>query len=269
MSQVEAYYPATMPVSQTAHSIDTTDIINGHDLHLPNSQESIMSAVSSTFSPPKLPSSSSNVSTSTTTETDITYPSATNAIPTQSKATYAPIPTSPVHARGSSVRPTAAIDIVAANASQLGDTAASPRPLESPVTQGFKRSADGSVKGVEPAGKNPRAPSAAAHKRNKSMDTHSGGRIGELSAQLKTRLSYAMVKVQNGWEKQSLEELEEVHSQRGSPNSAPARTDRLVFDSPSTPDRRRRPSGVSDNSDPMLISPASEPLRSHANISSR
>lgn len=82
----------------------------------------------------------------------------------------------------------------------------------------------------------------------------------QLSAQLKTRLSYAMVKVQNGWEKQSLDELEEVHSQRGSPNSAPGRSDRLAFDSPSDFERRRRPSGVSDNSDQMLMSPASDPL---------
>lgn len=86
----------------------------------------------------------------------------------------------------------------------------------------------------------------------------------QLSAQLKTRLSYAMVKVQNGWEKQSLEELEEVHSQRGSPNSAPGRGERIAFDSPSAFDRRRRPSGVSEDSDQMLISPASDPSRSHA-----
>ena len=86
----------------------------------------------------------------------------------------------------------------------------------------------------------------------------------QLSAQLKTRLSYAMVKVQNGWEKQSLEELEEVHSQRGSPNSAPGRSERLAFDTPSTSERHRRPSGVSDNSDQMLMSPASDPARSHA-----
>jgi hypothetical protein len=70
-----------------------------------------------------------------------------------------------------------------------------------------------------------------------------------------------MVKVQNGWEKQSLEELEEVHS--GSPNSAPSRSDRMAFDSPSAFDRPRRPSGVSDNSDPMLMSPASDSLLSH------
>lgn len=149
------------------------------------------------------------------------------------------------------------IDAGAANASRTGDTTAEATPLESPATQGFKRTADGFVKGdgavVQPAA---RSVTASAHKRNKSMDTH---RIGELSAQLKTRLSYAMVKVQNGWEKQSLDELEEVHSQRGSPNSAPGRSDRLAFDSPSAFERRRRPSGVSDNSDQMLMSPASDP----------
>lgn len=72
-----------------------------------------------------------------------------------------------------------------------------------------------------------------------------------------------MVKVQNGWEKQSLEELEEVHSQKGSPNSAPGGT-RVAFDSPSTTDYRRRPSATSDNSDYMMMSPASESTRSHA-----
>ena len=85
----------------------------------------------------------------------------------------------------------------------------------------------------------------------------------QLSAQLKTRLSYAMVKVQNGWEKQSLDELEEVHSQRGSPNSAPGGP-RLIFESPSAADRRRRPSGVSEVSDQTMMSPASDPLQPHA-----
>lgn len=84
----------------------------------------------------------------------------------------------------------------------------------------------------------------------------------QLSAQLKTRLSYAMVKVQNGWEKQSLDELEEGQSQRGSPNSAPGRGEPLTFDSPSESERRRRPSGVSDISDQMIMSPASDPTRS-------
>lgn len=72
-----------------------------------------------------------------------------------------------------------------------------------------------------------------------------------------------MVKVQNGWEKQSLDELEEVHSQRGSPNSAPEGS-RVAYESPSAMDYRRRPSTISDDSDRMIISPASDPLRSRA-----
>jgi hypothetical protein len=86
----------------------------------------------------------------------------------------------------------------------------------------------------------------------------------QLSAQLKTRLSYAMVKVQNGWEKQSLEELEENQSQRGSPNSPAGKNDRMNFDSPNVLNYQRRPSAISDNSDQMIMSPASDPTRSHA-----
>lgn len=85
----------------------------------------------------------------------------------------------------------------------------------------------------------------------------------QLSAQLKTRLSYAMVKVQNGWEKQSLEELEEVQSQRGSPNSAPGGS-RVTFGSPPSSDYRRRHSAVSDSSDRMILSPASDSVRPYA-----
>ncbi|KAI4663043.1 uncharacterized protein J4E79_004356 [Alternaria viburni] len=175
------------------------------------SQESVQSAVSSTFSAPALPSSSSNLSTATTTETDLTTPSSTN-VADQSKPTEAPMPESSSQSTGGQVRAAPRIDTAAANALQTGDTAAGPMPLESPA-KSSKRTVDGSLKSAGLAPETPSAP-AHSHKRNKSMDTHSG-RIGELSAQLKTRLSYAMVKVQNGWEKQSLDELEESQSQRG------------------------------------------------------
>ena len=85
----------------------------------------------------------------------------------------------------------------------------------------------------------------------------------QLSAQLKTRLSYAMVKVQNGWEKQSLEELEESQSQRGSPNSAPEGS-RVNFGSPSSTSYRRRRSTVSDSSDHMFMSPAANSVQPYA-----
>ncbi|KAL1795632.1 hypothetical protein ACET3X_005856 [Alternaria dauci] len=247
---------------QDAHPAHTAAIATADDAVPQDSQESVQSAVSSTFSAPALASSSSNLSTSTTTETDLTTLSPTNAAP-QSEALEAPMPKPSSQPTAGDVPAAPRIDTAAANALQNGDTTASPMPPESPATQGAKRTVDGSLKsaGLVPE---PSSVRTYAHKRNKSMDTHSGTRIGELSAQLKTRLSYAMVKVQNGWEKQSLDELEESQSQRGSPNSAPGRSDHLAFDSPGTTDRQRRPSGVSDISDQMIMSPASDPTRSLA-----
>ncbi|KAF1361508.1 hypothetical protein EJ07DRAFT_111277, partial [Lizonia empirigonia] len=229
-----------------------------HSLDVPESQESVLSTISSTFSAPALPSTSSNLSS----DYDAASPTGPNGAASHSKPTEESMPASPSRIRGQAARGDAPpIDTAAANAPQSGRTAATPMSMISPTTQSFKRSADGSVKGNgSSAGLNEQH---LAHKRNKSMDTHSSTRIGELSAQLKTRLSYAMVKVQNGWEKQSLDELEEVHSQRGSPNSAPEGS-RAAFESPSAMDYRRRPSTISDDSDRMIMSPASDPLRSRA-----
>ncbi|CBX99073.1 hypothetical protein LEMA_P083120.1 [Plenodomus lingam JN3] len=289
MSQVAAYYPAvgTMrksrsptpsrpfsypeygnsPIapSEHANTVPEVDISTTPRQDIQHSQDSVLSAVSSTFSAPRLPSSSSNLSTSTTVaEAESTQPSSANVVPSQIKPSEVSMPDSPTQARAEGAQPNAPrIDRAAANAPRTGDTAAAAMPLESPIAQGFKRKADEPWKS---AGSGSDVPTARlpAHKRNKSTDVHSSTRIGELSAQLKTRLSYAMVKVQYGWEKQSLDELEEVHSQRGSPNSAPERGDRLAFGSPYASDRRRRPSGVSETSDQIILSPASDPTRSYA-----
>ncbi|KAL6160690.1 hypothetical protein ACJQWK_11898 [Exserohilum turcicum] len=227
-----------------------------HKQDLRASQESVQSPVSSTFSAPALAESSSTLSTCTT---------ITTTTDTDSKPADPPMLGPPLQSCPGDAPAAPRLDTAAAKAPPASDTAVSPKHQESSATHGSKRSADGSLKS---AGAPLPTPSTyrpmAAHKRNKSMDTHSVTRIGELSAQLKTRLSYAMVKVQNGWEKQSLDELEEGHSQRGSPNSAPGRGDSLAFDSPADMDRRRRPSGVSDISDHMIMSPASDPTRSLA-----
>ncbi|KAF2639470.1 hypothetical protein P280DRAFT_37958 [Massarina eburnea CBS 473.64] len=255
-------YPATMQNINAAHSAPAPAL---YQHELPDSQESYVSAVSNTFSAPKLPSSSSNLSTSTTGDTDLASPPACKVASAQIRPAGGAIPPSPVRARAAQ---DAAPRIDAANAPRTGDTAASPMSmsLESPMTQGFKRTADGSVKGSGPPIARPVAP-PRGHKRTKSTET---SRIGELSAQLKTRLSYAMVKVQNGWEKQSLEELEERTSQQGSPTSVAGRSNgsRLIFHSPTDADRQRRPSGISEISDQMMISPGqntpSDPSRSLA-----
>ena len=266
--------PLTTCTTETdiAHPIDIT---TPHRLDVPESQGSVVSTISSTFSAPALPSTSSNLSS----DYDVASPSEPNGPSAHSKPAQESMATSPSRSHSQVTKANAPqIDTATANAPRTGRTTATPMSLVSPTTQGFKRNADGSAKGdgsiASPTER------TFAHKRTKSMDTHSSTRIGEvrdhglrhdhmwltrmqLSAQLKTRLSYAMVKVQNGWEKQSLEELEEVHSQRGSPNSAPGGS-RVTFDSPSTSDYRRRPSAVSDSSEFIMASPASDSLRSHA-----
>lgn len=273
-------YPGThaaIAPAEHAQATHTATVAAVNNSEPQDSQESVQSAMSSTFSAPALPSSSSNLSTATTTETDLTTPSSTN-VASQSNPTEAPMPESSSQSTGGQARAAPRIDTAAANALSTGNTAASSMPPESPA-KSSKRTVDGCLKSAGLAPETPSAPTHS-HKRNKSMDTHSG-RIGEvrsiasdqvyslltrtqLSAQLKTRLSYAMVKVQNGWEKQSLDELEESQSQRGSPNSAPGRSDHPAFESPATVDRQRRPSGVSDISDQMIMSPASDPTRSLA-----
>jgi cytochrome c556 len=80
----------------------------------------------------------------------------------------------------------------------------------------------------------------------------------QLSAQLKTRLSYAMVKVQNGWEKRSLDDLEDETSQRGSPIPNSGRSEGArptIWGSPPSTIRPRRPSALSDASDHVMLTP--------------
>ncbi|KAL2040301.1 hypothetical protein N7G274_006744 [Stereocaulon virgatum] len=82
-----------------------------------------------------------------------------------------------------------------------------------------KRMANGDIK---PAGYNsttsPIDASQHGHSRNSSRASRSS-QIGELSSQLRTRLSYAMVKVQNGWQSHSITELEGMTSNQASPIS--------------------------------------------------
>ena len=64
---------------------------------------------------------------------------------------------------------------------RTGDTAPGSVALEFPISQGFKRTADGSLKGARLAVDSPVQPSTG-HKRNKSMgaEVSSNPRIGEV-----------------------------------------------------------------------------------------
>ncbi|KAK0119656.1 hypothetical protein ONS95_011093 [Cadophora gregata] len=101
--------------------------------------------------------------------------------------------------------------------SQLSQLAAAAEPLLSTSstrpaltiapTAGQKRTADGQVK---PLSASPNSPKARGHSRNTSA----------LSSELRTRLSYAMVKVNNGWQSNSIDEVESLASQAASPTSS-------------------------------------------------
>ncbi|KAG8419594.1 hypothetical protein J3458_004450 [Metarhizium acridum] len=81
-----------------------------------------------------------------------------------------------------------------------------------------KRMADGEVKD----GRGSLSP-VKGHSRTTStvsVASTAGSTIGELSAELRTRLSYAMVKVNNGWQARNLDEVESLASQATSPASS-------------------------------------------------
>ncbi|KAK3306334.1 uncharacterized protein B0T15DRAFT_526981 [Chaetomium strumarium] len=84
-----------------------------------------------------------------------------------------------------------------------------------------KRMADGMVKHTRDMS-NVSPGQMAGHSRNTStvsVASTAGSRIGELSAELKTRLSYAMVKVTHGWQSHSIDQVETLASQAASPAS--------------------------------------------------
>ncbi|KAH9889687.1 hypothetical protein F4778DRAFT_386779 [Xylariomycetidae sp. FL2044] len=110
---------------------------------------------------------------------------------------------------------------------QLSRLAASQQKLTQPDQglhnggQSKKRMADGMVKPIRESSST--SPVRMGHSRNTStvsMASTTGSRIGELSAELKAKLSYAMVKVNNGWQGHSIDEVESLASQAASPTSS-------------------------------------------------
>ena len=128
--------------------------------------------------------------------------------------------------------------------SQLAAAAAntsSARPnLSIAPPSGIKRTADGQVKPTAfTSPTSPHGSKVRSHSRNTSAvsaastassnigqvnkATPSAKRltdIVQLSSELRTRLSYAMVKVNNGWQSNSIDEVESLASQAGSPTSS-------------------------------------------------
>ncbi|KAK5653258.1 hypothetical protein OQA88_9157 [Cercophora sp. LCS_1] len=87
-----------------------------------------------------------------------------------------------------------------------------------------KRMADGSAKHARSkSSASPIRMGGHGHSRNTStvsIASTTGSRAGELSAELKARLGYAMVKVKHGWQSHTIDQVETLASQAGSPASS-------------------------------------------------
>ncbi|RMZ90404.1 hypothetical protein DV736_g2363, partial [Chaetothyriales sp. CBS 134916] len=138
---------------------------------------------------------------------------------------------------------------------------------------GRKRTATGDLKIAPPSTHHPR-PNAShraelGHVRTTSTVSSASSNVTEISTQLRTRLKYAMIKVQNGWQTRSLDELESIatDSPRSTVSGFQHVPDRPLFASPhgrANPSFRRK---WSDSS--SYESSPSDPLGSTPNANSR
>ena len=168
------------------------------------SQESFVSAQSGGSSNgPRLQSSSSNVS-QLTNYTDLTSPishTQPNAFDGQYVAASRPDITRRRTPEDTLRRTNGADDFAVA----------SPMSLTSPAsTNGAKRTASGHVKNAPSLPNTPLTATFAGHRSRTDSISSTGSRAGELAASLKTRLGYAMHKVQNGWEHKDINEVEKL-----------------------------------------------------------
>ncbi|KAF2102126.1 hypothetical protein NA57DRAFT_73563 [Rhizodiscina lignyota] len=193
------------------------------------SQESVLSDFSmggSIATAPGLQSSSSNLSNSTIPESEFTSPASSvgmrqeilNAQREAAMAAAAQL--NNVQAFPLQGPRTPDADTEVKDGTLMASSVTSPMAIDTPyLHQASKRTASGTIKPTAPstvayagitAGRSsPPKPSQLGHSRSQSsVDGLNKAKIAEISAQLKTRLSYAMVKVQNGWEKRSIEDLE-------------------------------------------------------------
>ncbi|KAF1992448.1 hypothetical protein K402DRAFT_416109 [Aulographum hederae CBS 113979] len=220
-----------------------------------NSQQSYISSSSLASSgvAPRLQSSSSNLSTSTAPETDRTSPTssveALGLLRAEQKG-LSDMRAAEEVAMMVPRRPTTPRLDADARVQTAGDseTSRESTSVESPMSvdtpqlhHGAKRTASGAIKLVPASFSMPveraRSIPHSSHSRNVSTDT-TASRASELSALLKSRLSYAMVKVQNGWENHSISELEE-HIATANPRRP---------SNPSTPNARFAPYPFATNS---------------------
>ncbi|KAF2089611.1 hypothetical protein K490DRAFT_63747 [Saccharata proteae CBS 121410] len=213
------------PAMNTSSHGEPTLLNSNHGSREPpdGSQESYVSEAASSSSsagaagapppPTRLLSSQSVLSSASVPETEVTSPAVSSqrsngfvAVNQIDRDGQRPVTPGKENARGRF-----------SNATEgAGSATTSPMVVDSQMlTQGSKRTASGAVK-MASKPLFARSHGMVGHSRNTSLDSNMS-RIGELSAELKTRLAYAMIKVQNGWEQKSIDEVETIASQRSTP----------------------------------------------------
>ena len=179
-------------------------------LSAPASQESFASIQSTGSSArPRLQNSSSNVS-QLSSYTDLTSP--TSSAPEQAYGQqYAT--SKPAVARMRTPDETQYVQRHDSHA------VASPMSVTSSVsTNGTKRTASGYVKNAPSLPDTPSTATFAGRSSRRESISSTGSKAGELAWSLKTRLGYAMAKVQHGWEHKNINEVEQLAAHKISPH---------------------------------------------------
>lgn len=95
----------------------------------------------------------------------------------------------------------------------------SPMGVASQVsTNGTKRTASGHVKNAPSLPNTPLTATFAGKRSRADSVSSTGSRAGDLAWSLKTRLGYAMAKVQHGWEHKNINEVEQLAAHKLSPH---------------------------------------------------
>lgn len=205
-------HPSACPTAATRTTQPAASQQSQQHLSAPASQESFVSVQStgSSIAPPKLQTSDSNLSQLTTyTDAELTSPLSSAA----SKTSFQNADQLP---STSQIRRVRTPEDAARTPYLNGESAfASPMSITSPVaTNGAKRTASGHVKNAPSLPNTPYGTTFPGRDSRRESTSSSGSRAGELAATLKTRLGYAMAKVQHGWEHKSLQEIEQLAAEK-------------------------------------------------------
>ncbi|KAL8663200.1 MAG: hypothetical protein Q9202_004046 [Teloschistes flavicans] len=113
---------------------------------------------------------------------------------------------------------TTSIEVVSSSTRDLTPGSRGSMELMPTKPQAYKRTASGELKTLNNENSHPTSPTGPAHpghSRNASTASK-GSQIGELSNELRTRLTYALFKVQNGWTAHNIGEVEAMAT-KGAP----------------------------------------------------